>query len=279
MPSVIQILQQAESLLLERRVDSPRLSAQLLLANVLHLSRLDLLFAKDQILSSAQVQSFNCLLDRRLTGEPVAYLLGTKEFFGLSFSVDSRVLIPRPETEEMIEHLQKLFATDTSFSFADLGTGSGALAVTIASLFPRSRGLAIDISLEALDVARTNALQHNAASRLLFVNADFLAPFKSETLDLIVTNPPYVTEDEYAALSHEVAGFEPRLALVSGPKGLECLQSIERCARMVLKPGGRFFAEIGYLQGPDARELFCSWSACTVLRDLSGKERIVSAVK
>lgn len=279
MSCVIHVLQQAESLLLERGIDSPRLSSQLLLAKVLHLSRLDLLLAKEQPLSSAQLQSFNSLLDRRLKGEPVAYLLGTKEFFGLQFLVDSRVLIPRPETEEMIEHLQKLLPPEASFVFADLGTGSGALAVTLASLFPRCCGLAVDISLNALDVARANALLHDTSSRLLFVNTDFLTSFTQESLDLIVTNPPYITEDEYATLSPEVSGFEPRLALVSGPDGLECLRRIELRARAVLKPGGYLFAEIGWLQGPGSRDLFHSWTECTVLHDLSGKDRILCARK
>ena len=279
MSCVIHALQQAESLLLERGIDSPRLSSQLLLAKVLHLSRLDLLLAKERILSSAQLTSFKRLLDRRLAGEPVAYLLGMKEFFGLQFQVDSRVLIPRPETEEMIEHLQRQLDHDASFVFADLGTGSGALAVTIARFFPHSRGLAVDISPEALEVARANARLHDVASRLLFVNTDFLTPFLPGTLDLIVTNPPYVTEDEYATLSPEVSGFEPRLALVSGPDGLECLRTIEGSARAVLQPGGHLFAEIGWLQGPGARDLFRSWTACTVLQDLSGKDRILCARK
>ncbi len=275
----LHVLHKAELLLEDKGIDSPRLSAQLLLAHVLDLSRLDLLLAMDTQVSPDQLRRFEALIKRRRAGEPVAYLLGTKEFFGLDFSVDSHVLIPRPETEEMIEHLQELFPADASFVFADLGTGSGVLAVTLATLFPRSRGLAVDISSSALDVARANACAHAVTSRLLFLHADFLAPFRSGTLDLIVTNPPYVTENEYAALSHEVAAFEPRQALVSGPQGLECLQAIESRARTVLKSGGILLAEIGWLQGADAQELFHSWAHTAILQDLSGRDRILSAVR
>ena len=279
MSQALHVLQKAESLLQDAGIDSPRLSAQLLLAHVLTLSRLDLLLAMDTIVPPDRLRVFDDLIERRRLGEPVAYLLGTKEFFGLDFSVDASVLIPRPETEEMIEHLQGIFSPDASFVFADLGTGSGVLAVTLATLFPRSSGLAVDISSAALGVARANAGAHNTSPRLLCMQADFLTPFRSASLDLIVTNPPYVTEEEYAALSHEVAGFEPRQALVSGPQGLECLQAIESCARTVLKPGGVFLAEIGWLQGADARALFGSWAQCSIVKDLSGKDRIVSAVR
>jgi release factor glutamine methyltransferase len=144
-------------------------------------------------------------------------------------------------------------------------------------MLPLARGVAVDIEPGALEIARANALRHGVADRLLMVRGDFLTPFSRSCLDLVVSNPPYVTEAEYAALSPEVAGFEPRLALVAGKDGLDCLRVIEREARRVLRPGGNLWAEIGWMQGKESSELFADWSACRIVKDLGSRDRFVHA--
>jgi release factor glutamine methyltransferase len=277
MSTVLELLRQAETLLSHHRVDAPRLSAQILLAKVLGISRLDLLLDPTRHVDLRERQAFDVLLERRASGEPVAYLVGSKEFYGLEFQVDSRVLIPRPETEELVEHICREFRATDRLLFADLGTGSGILAVTLAHMLPLARGVAVDIEPGALEIARANALRHGVADRLLMVRGDFLTPFSRSCLDLVVSNPPYVTEAEYAALSPEVAGFEPRLALVAGKDGLDCLRVIEREARRVLRPGGNLWAEIGWMQGKESSELFADWSACRIVKDLGSRDRFVHA--
>ncbi|GAU08390.1 peptide chain release factor N(5)-glutamine methyltransferase [Desulfoplanes formicivorans] len=278
MPHVLEILRQAEALLAHHAVDSPRLSAQILLAKVLGLSRLDLMLEPLQEVSSLQRKVFDRLVTRRSRGEPVAYLVGHKEFYGLDFMVDHRVLIPRPETEELVEHLHTTLDPDAAFVFADVGTGSGALAVTLAHLFPRARGVAVDIDAGALDVARHNARKHGVLERLMMVRGDLATSLLPLSLDLVVTNPPYVSDAEYADLSREVAEFEPQKALVAGPDGMDCLRRIEAQARTVLKPQGSLWAEMGWKQGGLVSRLFGNWAECTVYKDLGGRDRFVHAI-
>jgi len=278
----------SEAILLAQRelaaadVDSPRLSAELLAAKAFGLSRLGLIMqAKDQV-EPARLDAFRALVARRGTGEPVAYLLGEKEFFGLAFRVTPDVLIPRPETEGIVEEVQRLFPTEVGLRFADFGTGSGALAVTLAHEFPAAHGLAIDLSSQALRVARQNAATHNVLSRLIFLNADFTRlVLKLSSLDLVVSNPPYVTEDEYCLLSPEVRTFEPQAALVSPEAGLWHLGGLLPVARHALRPGGVLLCELGSGQGAAALELVLNcgqgFENARILKDYAGLDRILAA--
>jgi len=263
-------------------VDAPRASAELLAARALGMSRLGLVtHAKDPFEAEA-FDVFRALVARRAKGEPVAYLLGEKEFYGLSFHVSPDVLIPRPETELMIDEAQCLFPTDSVLSFADFGTGSGALAVALAHVFPNARGIAIDLSAEALEVARRNARRHKVEERLEFRCADFtrieLAP---ASLDMVVANPPYVTEAEYAELSREVRDFEPVGALVSPDEGLAHIRGLARVAKTALKPGGTLLCEFGSGQGRAVLDFFRNpdqgFAAPVILRDYSGLDRMLRA--
>ncbi len=287
MPSVLEILCEAEVFLSQHSIDSPRLSAQILLARVLGISRLDVLLEPSRHLTPKQEERFSALLHRRAKGEPVAYLVGSKEFYGLDFQVDNRVLIPRPETEEMMEIILRDVETqlgpngvrDEPLLFADIGTGSGVLAVTLAYHCPHAQGFAVDVESDALEVARSNACGHGVDKRVCLVHGDFLTSFPKACLDLIVTNPPYVSEAEYKTLSHEVAGYEPRTALVGGQDGLDCFRAIEEQAYKVVKPGGILWAEMGWLQGEAVQELFGNWQHCQIRKDLAGKDRFVRAVR
>ena len=219
--------------------------------------------------------SYEAAIERRTRREPVAYITGAQEFWSRDFAVSPAVLIPRPETELIIEEaLSMAFAT-----VADIGTGSGCLAVTIAAEFPRARVVATDISGPALAVARTNARRYRVADRIEFKETRYLdgiaGPF-----DLIVSNPPYVTNDQYATLAPEVRDFEPRTALTAGPDGLDDVRAVLACAVEKLDRGGMLLMEIGYGQAQAVRSLILGTPAMTLIRissDLQAIPRIVIA--
>lgn len=282
-PTVRDILQKSTDFLAERGVDSPALSAQLLLGRALGLTRLDLLLQCDRPLSEAELAAARELVRRRGRGEPVAYILGEKEFFGLAFAVTPATLIPRPETEHIVEEAEARFPRDAALAFADLGTGSGCLAVTLAVRFAQARGLAVDLSPGVLAVARANAARHGVGERLEFREGDFtdlaglgVAP---ASLDLIAANPPYVSEAEYAQASGEVRDFEPRTALVPGPGGLEAIAALAPGARAALKDGGWLLLEMGWTQAAAVRGILADAGFAEVLvrRDLAGRDRIAAA--
>jgi release factor glutamine methyltransferase len=277
-PTVRDILGKTETYLAERAVDAPKLSAQLLLAQALGLDRLGLILAMDRPLTPAELDTVRPLVARRGRGEPVAHILGSREFYGLDFAVTPATLIPRPETEGLIDRAKAHFPNSRLASFADLGTGSGCLAVTLAVTFPKAVGLALDASPAALDVARANAARHGVIGRLTFLEADFAAlPHRDGGYDLIVSNPPYVSQAEYAACSREVRDFEPVTALVPGETGLEALPSVARTAATALAPGGWLLLEIGWRQAAEAGAILaqCGLSDLAVRRDLAGHDRLM----
>ncbi len=279
---ILEILNAAEARL--ARVDSPRLSAELLVAEALGCSRLDLKLDRDRIPTPAELSRIESFLTRREAGEPVAYILGEKEFYGLDFRVTPDVLIPRPETEHIVEEAETLFAKDAPLRFADLGTGSGILAVTLCVLFPGAAGTAVDISPAALKVAGDNAARHGVAHRLEMRRADFTGPvFAPESFGLVVSNPPYVTEGEFSAASQEVTGYEPTGALVSGVDGLNHIRAMLPHVLDMLAPGGWLLMEIGCGQGEAVHRILqedmAGVAEVGVVRDLAGLDRVVRARK
>ncbi|WP_319543792.1 peptide chain release factor N(5)-glutamine methyltransferase [uncultured Pseudodesulfovibrio sp.] len=281
-PVIQKILAECETRL--NGVDSPRLSAEVLIAHVLRCSRLSLVIDRDRRLTNGELTDIDSLVERRATGEPVAYILGKKEFYGLEFRVTPDVLIPRPETEHIVEEVEALYRKSDHFHYADLGTGSGILAVTIASLFSQAKCIAVDLSVAALAVARDNAISHGVESRVDFRQADFTEDiFGTELFDLIVSNPPYVTQAEFDEASHEVTRFEPTTALVSGVDGLDHVRKMLSGVSTALKHGGHLFMEIGCGQGESVKKImsdhFPQFRQVSVLKDLSGHDRIVAAQK
>ncbi|BBD07094.1 peptide chain release factor N(5)-glutamine methyltransferase [Desulfovibrio ferrophilus] len=279
------LLAESDEILKGAGVDSPRLSSQILVGHALGLDRVRLVVERGRVLSAAEVSGIRSLVARRAAGEPVAYILGEKEFFGLAFRVNSDVLVPRPETEHLVEEVQRHFMPDQGFRFADFGTGSGCIAVTLAHLFPHAIGLAFDISIGALGVACGNARLLAVEQRIGFVQADLELPVvRGASLDLVVSNPPYVSEMEYGTVSHEVSDFEPRGALVpdvSGESdGLECYRALIPLAGCALRSGGWLIMEIGYDQGESVPQIVdnCSlFDSVNVVLDLAGRDRIVVA--
>ncbi len=278
------ILTAATAVLNKAGVDSPALSAQLLAEKSFGLDRLGLIMEMNRTVDESGLSEFQALVKRRAAGEPAAYILGVKEFYGFDFKVGPGVLIPRPETEEMVEKVQELFSEQDEFLFADFGTGSGILAVTVARLFPNSKGVALDLSTDALEIAQENARIHGVEDRVLFIHADFNQPLLADgNFDLIMANPPYLSEAELDEISYEVSEFEPVSALVSGVEGDEDIRDSAPRIADALKTGGTVFMEIGYLQGKTAWHIFESCAEFSgnvdVLTDLSDHDRIVVAKK
>lgn len=263
----------------------PRLSAELLLASVLGLNRLDLLVSFEQTLKKIEQQSFEEKVLRRARHEPVAYLTGEKEFWSLDFGVNPEVLIPRPETELLVEEsLKILSAGSEKKTVIELGTGSGAVAVALAKsvLDPDRLGLiATDLSWPALQTAKKNAARHGVEKVISFVCGNWLTPFSARRkwVDLLVSNPPYIAEAEMGSLPRTVKGFEPYQALTGGKDGIEAFQAIFKQAGRHLKKGGWLVLEIGETQAGQVLKLAgdCSFNPSAVRRDYAGKDRVLIA--
>ncbi len=224
---------------------SPRLDAELLLAHALHCSRMEIYTRYHDVPGEEERQRFRELVRKRSDGCPVAYLVGRKEFFSLSLEVNSSVLIPRPATETLVMECLKLARDVTAPRILDLGTGSGNIAIAVARNTPHAQVTATDISPAALEVARRNAAANNVAERIRFLQGDLFGPIpKGDRFQFIVSNPPYVSDDEWNRLEVNVRDYEPRSALQAGAKGLDIIERLIRDAPPFLEPGGYLMFEI-----------------------------------
>jgi release factor glutamine methyltransferase len=261
---------------------SPRLDAEVLLMRFLGMDRLQLCMQPERELSEEEAAGFARWVERRSLGEPVAYILGEKEFWSLRFEVGCEVLIPRPETECLIEEVLRFYRPPgEGLRVLDIGTGSGAIGVVLARELPAARVVATDISPGALAVASRNAVAHGVAGRMEFVQGDLFAAVSGD-LDLICSNPPYIAEDEYAILPAGIRNFEPRGALIAGPDGLDFHRRIIREGVHRLKTGGRIFLEIGEGQQGPIEAFFrdaCDYDDISFRRDYGGIDRVASARK
>jgi len=249
--TVLELLASAKERLARAPFEAPRREANLLLAHVLERSEVWLLAHDDAEVEAAAAMAFEELISRRLKGEPVAYLTGRREFFGRPFEVDSRVLVPRPETEHLITTVLDLDLPDQP-RILDLGTGSGCIAVTLALELPGARVLACDRSLAALDVAGRNATALVAAVQLFC--GDWLSAVDIRQLDLVISNPPYISQLDGSTMSPEITGFEPHSALFAGDDGLDAYRELFQ-ALTNLQPSTPVVCEIGQGQAPAVVEL------------------------
>jgi release factor glutamine methyltransferase len=254
---------------------NPRRDAELLLAHLLGWDQAALLTHPERMLTPAEADQFERMLSRRLASEPVQYITGVQEFFGLPFEVSPAVLIPRPETEHLVEAVLERFSRESCPRIVDVGTGSGAIAVALAHAIPRSRVTAVDLSSAALEVARRNAKRHGVLERVTLLQSDLLAALESADFEVVVSNPPYIAEGE--VLEPQVFNYEPRSALYAGPTGLEVYKRLIPQAREVLKPQGWLMMEIGYAQSPALSKLLSDWNEVSFLDDLQGIPRVVQA--
>ena len=263
--------------------ESARLDAEVLLAHVRGCQRILLYTAFDTPVSDAERARFRELVKRRGDGEPVAYLVGNREFFSLPFAVSPAVLVPRPETEGLVVRVIDLCKPLPAARIIDVGTGSGAIAVTLAKHLPRARLVATDISPAALAVARENAARHGVAERIEFLECDLLsAPQAAGPWDVIVSNPPYVRDDEFDALPRDVRLHEPKAALVAGPTGVEVVARLAADAGGALAAGGWLVVEIGPVVAAAAERALAAVPGLVpgpTLADMAGLPRIVQARK
>ena len=231
-----------------------------------------------RILLKAAPDKFEETIARRARHEPVAYILGRREFWSLEFDVSPAVLIPRPDSETLVEAALAELKHEPPQRILDLGTGSGCLIVSLLTEWPHATGLAIDVSTAALDVAKRNAARHAVADRLAFVENDWAANIV-ERFDLVISNPPYISDEAFASLDADVRDFEPETALKAGPKGLSAIDRIARDLPTILKPSGRVFIEIGFDQGAGAVAILTKNGLETVriVKDLADHDRVVVA--
>jgi len=269
MPSIAAALLAARTRLTAS--DSAQLDAELLLGQVLGLSRAQLFTRPEQPLTLAQQQAFDLLVERRAAGEPVAYLVGTQGFWTLTLQVNAAVLVPRPETELLVEWALQCICDLRAPDIADLGTGSGAIALALASERPDARVIATDVSPQALALARANAQRINGGA-VEFRQGSWFVPLARARYDLIVSNPPYIAaaDAHLTALTHE-----PTLALTDGGDGLGCLRTIVAGASVHLKPGAWLLVEHGYDQADGVQQLFAGagFGQIETRRDLGGQPR------
>ncbi|WP_319380190.1 peptide chain release factor N(5)-glutamine methyltransferase [Thiomicrorhabdus sp.] len=255
--------------------DSPQLDAQILLAHVLKQNRTYLFTWGDQLLNDEQLQAFTALCQRRLLGEPVAHLTGCREFWGMLLKVNEFTLIPRPDTEILIESiLQRYSPPGEGKRFLDMGTGSGAIALALKKEYPEAQISALDFSEDALQVARENAQKHALTINLL--HSDWFSALpKNPLFDLIVSNPPYIEEKDPHLLQGDVR-FEPISALTAGSDGLNDIRILTEQSRGFLKPGGWLFIEHGYNQADAVAQLFtqAGFDAVQLISDYGGNPRV-----
>jgi release factor glutamine methyltransferase len=279
--TIAEIITKTIPFLAEKGITNPRLEADLMLAAVLNLPRVKLYAEWDRPLNSEEVQNYREIMIKRVQGWPLAYLTGKKSFFSWDFIVTPAVLIPRPETEELVEAVISVVQGRQGLRGADIGTGSGAIVISLAKSLPGSNWYGVDISAEALGVARSNAVNLGVDQQITFVKGDLLEPLSEsgDRFDLIVSNPPYIPSPDIEKLQPEVKK-EPRLALDGGPDGLEIYRKFIPELDAVLADDGLVVVEHGYDQRQPLETLFRSAGyGCASIPDLAGRDRILTARK
>jgi len=259
--------------------DRAQKDAELLLLHVLGQSRAWLLAHPGDTVSESACAHYSELLERRYRGEPIQYIVGETEFYGLPFRVAPDVLIPRPETEHVVEKAIALARALPRPRIADVGTGSGAIAVSLAHHLPDAQITAIDLSPNALVIAKENTARNKVRDRVRFIEGDLLAPVATEQFDLVVSNPPYVASSDRDTLAIEVRDFEPPMALFAGNDGLDADRRLIPAARGVLVPGGFIVLEIGFSQEEPVGALLRAhgFDSIVFTPDLQGIPRVASA--
>lgn len=273
--SISRALREGTKRLHEAAVAEPRREAGSLLAHVLGRDQSFIIAHAEELLSDEQGEALQFLIERRASGEPLQYITAQQEFFKLDFEVTPDVLIPRPETELIVETALELLQNDPEAYFADIGTGSGCIAISLLQDLPGARAIATDVSPAALRVAQRNAERHGVKDRLVLLESDcFSALNANASFTLIASNPPYVSEDELKTVQREVS-YEPRAALAAGSDGLSVIRRLVREAPPFLRPGGYFVFEIGFGQSDAVERLVdqSAWKLVEIREDLQGIPR------
>ncbi len=283
--TILNLIKWATGYFTSNGIDSPRATAEILLATLLKLKRIDLYLRYDQPLLKNELSEFKSLIKRRVNREPVAYIIGKKEFWSLDLEVNPNVLIPRPDTETLVEAALSCLRPidsppDPAGQLLELGTGSGAIVLALASERPAYRYVATDISLKALEIARRNASRHHLASAVQFVAGNWLDPFSPNkpVFDMILSNPPYIPSEDISGLQPEVNRFEPLLALDGRSDGFHAIRQIIFSAHPLLKPQGVLLLEMGFNQKEAVIQLIqrCGhYHPIQIIKDYAGHDRVV----
>ncbi|MGH7181079.1 MAG: peptide chain release factor N(5)-glutamine methyltransferase [Nitrospiraceae bacterium] len=280
--TVGEVIAEARQMLEQAGIESVSQEAFWIVEHVLRLPAHHVIANRDRLLSHTELLAARGLIRRRVGHEPLQYILGTQEFCGLEFAVNQAVLIPRPETELLVEYVVQRIPVERQATIIDIGTGSGCIAVALARLRPRARVIATDLSGPSLHVARQNAARHAVCERITWLEGDALSPLVNQRLegaiDVIVSNPPYIAEDDWGVLQPEVRQFEPRGALVAGPQGTELHERLLRESGRYLVPGGALIMEIGAGQARAMRRIVDQTPGYRFHRlvyDAAGLERVV----
>jgi release factor glutamine methyltransferase len=271
-----QALDEAIARLTAAEVGSPRMNAEVLLMFTLACDRAYLYAHPERELSADEQARYDAVISERATHKPTQYITGHQEFWGLDFIVSPAVLIPRPETEHVIETVLELAKEFLRPRIVDVGTGSGCIAIALAKELPRAGIEGVDISGEAIEIARANAVRLEC-ERVQFRANDLLAGFPEASYDFIVSNPPYVGEEEPDKVQRQVREYEPKMAVFAGPNGMDVYRRLIPQAQRVLRPGGWLVMEIGFSIEEQVRALLTGWSEVQVTPDLQGIPRVIAA--
>lgn len=279
MPTISEMLRQAAEILHERGITEPRREAASLLMLALQKDRTFLIARSDYELNDEEKKRFQEFLNRRAAREPLQYIRGEQEFYGLNFALTPDVLIPRPETELIVENALEILREIRNPRFCEIGTGSGCISIALLHEIKAARAVGLDISEKALAVTRRNAERHDVSERLELKISDVFERLPDEKFDLIISNPPYVPGDDIAALQAEVRDFEPLVALTDGADGFSIIEKIIGGAPRFLKPGAFLLMEIGFNQAAKVSAMFDReiWQSLEIFPDLQGIPRMVRA--
>jgi release factor glutamine methyltransferase len=278
--TILRLLKWATDYFKSYTIDSPRAAAEILLADVLGLKRIDLYVQYEKPLSSAELSRFKTYVQRRVRREPVAYITGRKEFWSLDLRVTKDVLIPRPETECLVEASLELIPDHSPMRIFEIGTGSGAISIALISERPELRCAASDRSIKAVEVAKANACRLGMEGTICFFSGDGCFPLRERMypFDMIVSNPPYIKAADIGRLQPEIFMHEPRMALDGGADGLQCIRHIVGTAHSYLKPGGILLLEVGHDQRAGIRKIIEAagvYGEIIFRKDYSGYDRVV----
>ena len=275
-----QILKKGENFLKKNKIQNPYLDVELILSKVVKRKREEILLNINNKLKNKEIFSFNNFLFRRFQKEPMAYILGYKHFWKYKFLINKSVLIPRPDTELVIEETLKYLPNDKSKKILDIGTGSGCIIVTLIKERPKCKATAIDISIKAINVAKTNAKLHQLENKINFINID-IDKYKSCNYDLIISNPPYISSIELNRLDDDIKFHEPIEALSGGSDGLRDLRKIIYKSKKLLKINGKLILEIGYRQKIRCIKMLTEngFYINKTSKDLSGNDRCIVSTK
>lgn len=280
--TVLEVIKKSSEFLAKKGVDSPRLQTELLLAHLLKLPRMKLYLNFERVLSPVELAALRALVMRRAQREPLQHIIGSTSFCGLELLVNKHVLVPRPETELLAELGWQFLSTINSQppTCLDFGTGSGCIAIAIAAKCPTARIVALDVSTDAIEVAKQNAASNRVSDRIEFRCEDGFATLNgNDKFDLIVSNPPYIVSEEIATLDPEVREFDPRGALDGGADGLDFYRRLATEAGAFLKPGGKIMIEFGDGQSEAISKIFSAkqWTVEAVHQDYTKRERMLTA--